>query len=528
MLPMEVYPKIFKKHFRIPRFGSTKIVPYEMYDAQLDFHNKLSYQNIILKARKLGWTTQILAYALVNCNEIPNYHAVFLAHNDPDTKAIFQRVHDFIRHMHNFNVETETSSKTEIRFTRTNATMMIATAGRKSAFRGSDIHFMHFSEIAFFEHPDVYEAVIEAGDKTSPPMVFMETTANGRGEFFKLWELSKTRKEFKQFFYGWNWHPMNKRDVPEGFKKTPDEEEMALEYKLPDEHVNWRRYKLETMPNPEKFPQENPINDSEAFLASGKCVFSVRKLIEMKNFVHEYRLGNLNLNKRGEVDFFAKNDGYLRMFHPPRPGKEYLLTGDVAEGVKGGDASVAYVGDPETGEQCAELWGHMDTDQFTYEVYKLALFYNQPIAAIERNQPGFGVNKDLYNDYKYSRLYMEEKELDSLVSQATENWGFHTNRKTRPLMIDNAIRLIRQGLVKINSIPCIEECLAFVKDVVTGKIEGEKGVLDDRVMAFMIWCYVWGKLPEIRQHHGMGKKSYYDSIGKKTNQESWRPGVGGY
>jgi hypothetical protein len=536
MLEPRVYRAVFKKHFRIPKYGSTKFVPFIPNEMQDDIINNMDFDNIILKARKEGISTVVLAMALVNCNEIPNYHAVFLADNEPNTKAIFSRVSDMIRTMEGFDDLDVDDTTSTVKFARTNARMEISTAGRKSAFRGSDIHFVHCSEIAFFKYPDVYEAVLEA--RNSGGIAFLESTANGRNLFFSLWQKAQgfpRESTFKPFFFGWDRHPEYRRETTDKFEYSAEEKlyvDMAKEIYgiiLNKEQMAWRRWKLNAMPNPDKFPQEYPLTANEAFLSSGKPVFRAKKLDDMKQLAVDYRIGSIELNKAGELSWVDESvKGYLRMFEAPRPGQEYIIGADVAEGVEGGDFCAAYVMNAESGVQVAEFHGNLDPDQFAYELNKLARFYNCALLAVERNNHGYTVLSRLMNDYEYPRLYQEEKDMDSMISETTLNCGHRTNTKTRPLMVDLGKMFIRKGLVKINSVPCIDECLSFITTN-TGKAMHDVGMHDDRVFAAMIAWFVWNKYADLRDTLNLhNKPSYYSAIGKSYDDEDRQVGSAGY
>lgn len=547
MLSKEVYRQVFKQVFRIPKYGKTRKVPFELNPMQELVLEEMDFSNIILKARKEGFSTLILAIAIINCNEMKNYHAVFLADNEKNTKAIFRRVEDIIKNAVNFDSDEIDIQGERIIWKRTNSYIEIATAGRKSAFRGSDIHFIHLSEVAFFQYPDVYEAVLEA--RAAGAIVFFESTANGRNMYCTLWNKAKTYPEgsnFKPFFFGWNLHPeytveaLIEQNVVapscmEGFTRTSEEKEYCQWAKdvhdiiLTDERLFWKRWKLKDMPNPEKFPQEYPLTAAEAFLSSGNPVFNQRKLGAMTAIAPKYRTGSIDLNRRGELSWVDESkNAYWTIFIYPQPGKEYVIGGDTAEGVDGGDFNAAYVLDPETWEQVAEFHGLLDPDQFAYELNKGGRYYNDALLAVERNMHGYTVNSRLFSDYEYPRLYQEEKDADTMMVEPTMNYGFRTNVKTRPLMVDVAKRYIRQGAIKINSIPCIDECLSFIINPV-GKAIHDVGMHDDRVFAMMIALYVTDKYPEIRKDYGLAKRfKYHDHIKKYNTQNVKDAHRGGY
>lgn len=523
MLPFETYPKVLEKHFMIPYFGTTKLVPYKMTDMNKELLFNMDYKNIILKARKEGISTEVLAIALINCNEIPNYHAVFLADNDPNTTAIFDRVRDFDRNMVGLKMDI-TITDEGIDFHRTNSQMKVATAGRKSAYRGSDNHFAHMSENAFFKYPEVYEAVLES--MADNGIVFIESTANGFNKYEQLW--TKAVKgypkdcEFKPFFFGWNLHPEYKRK-DEGFILSADEKDYqkhakeAFNIDLSVEQMCWRRHKLNGMPDPEKFGQEYPLTPNEAFLATGNPVFNQSQIEYMMNHKRGYTQCNLEISRKGEVAMYQDKFGPWEVYVPPQPGKDYILGADCAEGVADGDFNAIFVLDPDTREQVAQYHGVCDPDQFAYELNKAGRFYNTALVAVERNTYGFGVNSHLLNDYNYPRLYLEDRPTDELITEQSMKYGFRTNTKTRPLMVEIAKKYIRQGLVILNSSVLLNECRTFITNK-TGKPTHDTGAHDDAVFAFMITCYILDNFEAVAPQHGMRQTvSYYQLIGKKED-----------
>jgi hypothetical protein len=516
-LTYEQYKTAIEGYLKITDFETGEIVPFKLNYTQDKLLAEFAHNNVILKARKEGISTLILAIAIINCNEFKNFNAVFLADLSQNTKKIFERAKDIIKHA---DIKLDVDIQNEvIIFKKTGSTMIISTAGRKSAFRGSDVHFAHLSEAAFFEYVEVYEAVGEA--MLPGAVMFVETTANGRNGLYDLWEMAQgypKSTNWKPFFFSWADHPSYKLPVTEGFVLTDEEKETQVSYKLEtgkdltSEQLMWRRDKLKSMRDPAKFPQEFPLTASEAFLASGKCIFQTKMLDAMKQTAGDYRLGEILLNSAKKYAFFDKQSGYVRIFKSPEQGKRYVIGADTAEGVEGGDFNAASILDPQTKEQVAEVHILCDPDLFADILNKIGTYYNVALIAPERNMHGFTVVKSLVENYRYPNIYFEEDETDQMYSQVTDKFGFRTNRKTRPLMIDNMIYWIRSGSIKINSIPCINECLSFIRTS-TGKEQADKGKKDDRVIALMIACYIISKRddlsnPVVELPHGKDYRSF--------------------
>ena len=515
-----------EKNFTVPFYGGNKFVPFILNDIQKKLNTEHDYRNIILKARKEGVSTLILAKAIVLCNEISNFRCVFLANNDDNTKGIFAKAKSLITHSSKYE-KLSSIGKEEINFPANDSTIMMATAGRKTAFRGDDIHMAHLSEIAYFAYPDVYEAVAEAGNKHM--LIFMESTANGKNLFWELWcKTARYPKDFdyKPFFFGWNYHPDYVKKLDTLIAPTLEEQDIIAEHNISLEQINWRRGKINSMLNAEKFCQEYPLTPNEAFLSSGRPVFNSRMLNEMRKCSKDYRQGDILQNKNGEFEFSNNKNGCWKIFDFPRKGYEYVCGADCCEGLGGGDFNAAEFFEPGTFEQVAEYHSGGDPDQFAYELNKGGRFFKDALLSVERNGTGFSVNSDLYNDYNYPHIYQEVQNEDTMNLEQTEKYGFRTNKKTRQIIVDNAIRLIRMGIVKLNSLELIDECEAFEYNEM-GKPTHPKGKKDDRVMAMMIAINMIENYRTVREEQRSAKPLTYHDLVQSYHKRKYY-GIGGY
>ena len=66
--------------------------------------------------------------------------------------------------------------------------------------------------------------------------------------------------------------------------------------------------------------------------------------------------------------------------------------------------------------------------------------------------------------------------------------GFTTSMKSRPLMIENLSKFLRDRSVKINSIRLVDELFVFIFN--NGKAEALKGYNDDLVMSMAIGLWI--------------------------------------
>jgi len=89
--------------------------------------------DLILKARKEGFSTLIIAIWLVSCFFIQNTRAVVVSHEDESTKRLFSKVKFFLDTMGSagfkFEVDLDQESQKQYSFPGTNSSFWIGTAG---------------------------------------------------------------------------------------------------------------------------------------------------------------------------------------------------------------------------------------------------------------------------------------------------------------------------------------------------------------------------------------------------------------
>ncbi len=486
--------------FRV-RNKSGKIVRFKFNPVQERYWPELSTRDIILKARQQGFSTLVLGWFLSECLLHENTRAVIVSHDRDATSKLLMRARFFLKRLSE-DLEKKGlptpkigyETKEMLSFPAMNSEIYIGTAGSKSFGRGDTISHLHCSELAFWENP----AQIMTGLLQAVPYeghVIIETTANGIGNYFhRLWTKCKEdRSVFKPHFFPWHLNPeyQLKLDVGEKMKLTPDEEMLKQNYSLTNEQLKWRRWKMSEMiddndeddyKDPEIFKQEYPMTDTEAFLSSGRPFFVMVNLHEMNNNIiagPESKRGILTPLNGFEED----PGGFVTVWKKPERGKHYSIGGDVAEGLAEGDFSSGTVICNETMEHVASWHGHIDPDNFGKELYRLGRYYNQAFIGVEVNNHGFTTNLKL-QEMEYPFLYYR-MEFDQRMRKQTKKMGWRTDSKTRPMMLDDLAKEIRDKKLFSWDSRFLKECMAFKRND-RGKPEAEKGSHDDRVISAAI------------------------------------------
>src|ERR1035437_9115488 len=160
-------------------------VPFLWNKVQNQYYIDRTHDDRILKARKMGFSLQILAIWLHACIFQENTRAVVMSHEDGATRRLLERVRYFINNSV-IPIKTKKNNESEISFPDTNSTLWIGTAGQKAFGRGDDITHLHLSEYLFYPDPAVITGVREALRNNA--WVVQESTANGAGNAgYRAW-----------------------------------------------------------------------------------------------------------------------------------------------------------------------------------------------------------------------------------------------------------------------------------------------------------------------------------------------------
>lgn len=227
---------------------NAEIVPFTLNSVQAKYLlEDYTGQDTILKARQQGFSSLILAVFTADFLLKENQRNVIVADKADNATELLDRVKLFIKSYEDkvgTQVPLKYNSKYELFNTATNSRYTIGTAENSEFGRSKTITNLHFSEFAFYQHPEklfagAMQAVVPNG------RVIIETTANGYNEFKKFWdECVLGERGFEALFY-------------------------PASAFYDGEFLAKRKQQLK-----ETFTQEYPENATEAFLASGEQYFN--------------------------------------------------------------------------------------------------------------------------------------------------------------------------------------------------------------------------------------------------------------
>lgn len=182
--------------------------------------------------------------------------------------------------------------------------------------------------------------------------------------------------------------------------------------------------------------------------------------------------------------FSPDASGMTLLYAKPERSKRYCVGCDTAG--SGVDRFTAQVLEVSTGRQVAVFCGKLEEDEYARQLYALGRYYNDALIAVEVNFSTYPA-KELLR-LGYSHQYLRESG-DSASGRPTDKLGFVTNSLTRPQIVGNLIRVMRDGISLLSDRMTLEEMLAFIRNA-AGRAEAQTGAHDDLVMALAIAYHV--------------------------------------
>lgn len=499
------YSNAIEKLFYIVN-NERESVPFMLNAPQKRMMKELSGSNrdIILKARKEGISSMILAMFAIDFLTIENIRCVIISHEDKATQRLFERVRYFLESMKKtwpgeLPYTLKYNTKTELVNTVKNSTFYIGTAGARAFGRGDDIHNLHISELAFY--PDQENIMLGLTNAvTASGRIIVETTANGLGDYFYKMFVKAREGSSPYRFHFIPWFELKEYVMPILTVFEPliqEEQDLMNRYRLSREQIAWRRWKINEMGGDwkdssswDKFNQEFPDTAENAFIVSGNPVWSP---VLLRYYLTHTRPPKITGNLRGymPITIEPNEKGYLKIWKEPDELHTYAIGVDVSEGKmvseeSGGrerDASCAQVFDKMTYEQVACWYGRIDPDLLGRQLDMLGRYYNDALIGVERNAIGI-TPLIVLRDLNYPNLYYRER-LGMMTEKITSELGWLTDYQSKESLIADATNLLRDKRIILYDEQTIGEMMSFVRNV-DGKAAAARSAYDDRVMAFLI------------------------------------------
>lgn len=440
-------------------------------------------------------------------------------------------------------------SRSAISIPRRNFRIKSGSAERPDSSRGGDYALVHLTEVGLWKKTqgkspeDIIRAATSGVLLRPETMIVMESTANGVGTFFhREYEAAKRGTSIYQPVFV-AWHEIAQYSLPVADRRAmaerivrqrhsgfTDDERLATGSYIWDlwqdgatlDAINWYETTRQGYSNPDQMQSEYPSNDIEAFVNSGANVFNRAEALALRKGCCPARysgelVGYSDTGHRALEGIAFEEDphGRLKVWDMPEIDNDgiskgvfdrYVVVVDVGGRSVKADWSVIAVFDRIRmrfggGPALAAQWrGHCDMDVLAWLAARIARWYGDALLVIESNtletrdrdryvdgdQSGFILNQ--LRDC-YSNLYARKPNPEDIVEGRPRKYGFHTNTSTKPMVISNLVRVVREGLYIERDEGCLEEYLTYERRQ-NGSYGAISGKHDDMLMTRAIGLHI--------------------------------------
>lgn len=419
----------------------------------------------------------------------------------------------------------------------------IGSMQKPDSARGGDYSLVHCSEVALWEYTEkrTPEQVVRSacsGVLYKPyTLIVYESTANGTNNFFcREYRAAKAgTSQFKAVFIPW--YEIEQDELPladagafaasllEGrdCEHAPDDRHEPGKYlwRLWErgatlEAINWYMSERTKFTDHADMAAESPTDDLEAFAHTGANVFDREQVEAMRTrckppkWVGELHADGIEGAAALEnMAFQEDKQGLLCIWNKPEItsgdisiADRYVVAVDIGGTTAKSDWSVICVLDrlnqmdeeSHDGPVVVAQWrGHIPIDLLAWKSMQVAAYYDNALLVIEKNTLDthkigsgtegeqatyiLGLIKELYPNL-YARRQTEEEIRD----KKPVSYGYHTNAKTKPLLISTLQGVVREGLYIERDEGCLDEFDTYERHP-EGGWDAAEGCHDDMLMA---------------------------------------------
>jgi len=415
---------------------------------------------ITLKARQIGISTIIEAILFTFAIMMDSFNSLVMAHEkDASQHLLSMSGRYWETYIHRHLLKEKYKGRAHLAWSDIDSQMIIKTAKNEESGRSNTIHALHASEVAFWPSPER----LMTGLRQSIPsfgltFIFMESTANGIGNYFhrECVRAMKGESEYAFMFFPWHKHPEYTASYIPAEQRGKytrldnlDEEELWLRdvMKVNDARLVWRRYAIANLCQGDvhRFHQEYPTTPHEAFISTGLNVFPLRE--SLNHYVPlRGQTGVLTRNTRGKVEFQPRSDGWLTVYRKPSADQSwgvYVCGGDPTHTLTG-DNAVVQVLSRRTLEQVAVYRHKVDPIRFGKHMQLIGKWYNEALLAPEREGPGYATVGCIVGD-GYENVY-QATSVVSAQGKPADAYGWSTNAQTKQMMVSHLLKHITEPL----------------------------------------------------------------------------------
>lgn len=562
--------KIKNKQAQVQRFTLNKLQKKLWQITKEHLDNNIPIRFYFVKSRQTGSTTFWLGLIFWFTTLWKNRNAIILAQDDEAAKSIGDKFQNYWLRSHPLlKPEARKMNRSEVYLASSladyekngdighdchidNSTANDANLGRSYTYQ-----FALLTEFGLWEQNGIdikltLSSLFQTFPEEPNTAIIIETTAKGEG-FAKDFYENETNG-FKKIFISWIADDTYRIELPIGkyfdlhestdspfgneveaksiieeeLKFWDTENKYADLYELHHEamcRLAWRRKFIneKCFGDVDLFRQEYPLTIQDAFSTSSSFVFPVRNIEEQIERNKEENVVSTNFNFINDSfitdpkrKFKQSKHGRIKIYEQPEPGKLYVIGGDGAQGIDGGDhSSLVCLRVPEM----YEVFSFSDTiapSEFGAMASYLSRLYNNALLGIEINDKGgYAAIEYIRDNFPQTNLYYR-RGLKALTLKDIR-YGWNTNENTRSVMIEDLKVNLKNRSIDLFSPEVLNQLRTFVK-LKNGKLAAAYGKHDDLVMALMIAIQM-GRNIHIRKEEQIRKTPPKGSLDWVVNQQ---------
>jgi hypothetical protein len=416
-------------------------VPFDLWDAQADTLRTIHLHQltVILKARQLGMTWLVLAYALWLMVFRPVASIMLYSRRDTDAiyllsddrlRGMFARLPDWMKSGHDTTADNahewglETGSIVRAFPTTAGDSYTSTLVVVDEADLSPDLNALMRAVKPTIDNGGKM-VLLSRADKSSPVSEFKNVYINA----------VEGKNDWVSVFLPWWTHP--KRDDAWYQRQIRD--------------IQSRTGSLDDL------YEQYPATDIEAI-----------KPREMDKRIPYVWLTEVYQSLDGD-DLLGMQG--LTVYKKPEKGREYVIGADPAEGNPNSDDSAATVMDVDTGEEVAVLVGKLQPSFFANSIVKLASWYEGAGLMVERNNHGHAI-----------LLKLQEDEVEGILEGMDDKPGWLNSAKGKAMMYSAVVDAIRDKHVTIHNFGTYQQ-LASIEG---STLKAPEGLHDDRATSFAL------------------------------------------
>lgn len=430
-----------------------------------------------------------------------------------------------------------------------NCKIKIGTAERPDSCRGGDYNLVHLSEVGIWKvtdgkKPEDIVRSATSGILYEPyTMIVYESTANGAGNFFHIEydDAKKGKSQFEALFISWfdidiYSLPFETEKEKLAFAKMlydnrnnanePSSREVSGKYLwwlwnkgATLEAINWYIHERRKYTDHGLMASEYPSDDVEAFVHSGARVFDKYHVEDLRascrnpKYIGDvYADGDEGKKAFQNIRFKEDKQGLLYIWSEPESFSDmscrnrYLTVVDIGGRSSKADYSVVtvfdrlFMMDGDKPVVVAQWYGHTDIDLLAWKAAQIAAYYDNSLLVIESNTlETHDKERDVDGDLShyvlnqisrvYPNLYARKQSEEDIRNKIPVKYGFHTNVNTKPMIISNLIKVIRENMYVERDERCLFEYLCYEKKQ-NGSYGAITGKHDDLLMTRAIGLHI--------------------------------------